>query len=522
MRPHIKEFVGRCSQILNIVEPIVEIGSKRFPAQDKLANLRTLFAGRLFVGCDMDPGPGVDRIEFLEKLTFKDGEVGTFILCDTLEHVRDIDKAMGELSRCLDPQQGILIATSVMLFPVHGFPNDYWRFTPEGFRHLARHFGWVATFYGGDPNLPHTVAVVASHQPLAQAMLERLAKTVSCLSLVPHIVDAKTELIFTSLSTMLVEQARSAGKTALLAEGQMGVLSQEGWILTPGAWIRLALPKLEDVVRLELQESGRIIQAIELSNLNILVGESVEGLPETAFQLNPMPGHERQVTQLEAYLVYGSGEKRMIARSGLGVLLPQADLSHGLTLHSVDHNARDQDPGLARAEHAAKLVNEAHVRGEKVVLDLGCGFRKAGNIGIDAKVGNNDADIVCLLGFEPLPFEEASVDEVVCRDFLEHIPKAVYLESEGKLHYPVIYLIDEVWRVLKPGGIFRSWTPMYPHPEVFQDPTHLSAWTIKSMDYFCGIYPVAQRTYEIRACFEKLEVCEDGFYLFAKLMKPKM
>jgi SAM-dependent methyltransferase len=83
-------------------------------------------------------------------------------------------------------------------------------------------------------------------------------------------------------------------------------------------------------------------------------------------------------------------------------------------------------------------------------------------------------------------------------------------------------LMDEVWRVLKPGGVFRSWTPMYPHPEVFQDPTHLSVWTIKSMDYFCGDYAAAKRIYGIRACFEKVDVREDGFYLFAELRKPIM
>jgi SAM-dependent methyltransferase len=166
------------------------------------------------------------------------------------------------------------------------------------------------------------------------------------------------------------------------------------------------------------------------------------------------------------------------------------------------------------------LVGQLRARGEAIVLDLGCGFRKAGSIGIDATAENTDADLICLLGFDPLPFDDASVDEIVCRDFLEHIPKSVYLESRRRLHYPVMFLMDEIWRVLKPGGLFRSWTPMYPHPEVFQDPTHLSAWTIKSMDYFCGLYPGAKRIYGIQANFEKIVAREEQFYLYAELRKP--
>lgn len=520
MRPHIRDFIDKCSKALPIADPIVEIGSKRFPAQEKLANLRTIFAGRDFVGCDMELGPGVDRIENLESLSFKDGEVGTFILCDTLEHVRDIDKAMAELSRCLDPHHGILIATSVMLFPVHGFPNDYWRFTPEGFRQLGRQFGWVATFYGGDPNLPHTVVMVASHKPIDQFFLERLVATLSYTSLVPHIVDSKTELIFKSLAGMLVQNASSAGQKVLPVMGEMGFLSEEGWILTPGSWVRVALPNMKNVACLEIKVSDSVVQVIESSDVNVLVGDSPEYLTETAFQIKPEIDFENQVTQLEICLVYSSKNKINHARSALGVFMPNADLFNGLILHSVDANVGGQSSSHSMRGQAVILVNEARARGEKVVLDLGCGFRKAGNIGIDAKEGNNDADIVCLLGFEPIPFLDESVDEVICRDFLEHLPKAVYLESKGKLHYPVICLINEVWRVLKPGGIFRSWTPMYPHAELFQDPTHLSAWTLKSMDYFCGVYQVAKKTYEIDACFEKIDVCEDGFYLYAKLRKP--
>lgn len=521
MRPHVRKFVGACSATLELVEPIVEIGSRRHPSQEKLANLRNLFSGRRFIGCDMDPGPGVDRIENLEKLTFDDGEVGTFILCDTLEHVRDLTAAMKELKRCLDPETGVVIATSVMLFPVHGFPNDYWRFTPEGFRELAGDFPWVATYYGGDPNFPHSVAFVACCREPNPATADRLTQMVGQLTPVPHYADAKSEKMFAALGALSLKQARSAGLEELPVVGQMGVLSDEGWVLTPGAWVKVALPRETMADRLELKADSRTAQVVERKDWNCLIEEGAGGLEHTAFQFDPEKEIFSGVVQLELHTVFPSGDSALVARSRPGVILPSADLPHGFILHSVDRQRSDRGKIVgSTTEKAAMLLHDLRSRGESVVVDLGCGFRKSGNIGIDATSDNTNADLICLLGFDPLPFPDGVVDEVVCRDFLEHIPKAVYFESVRRLHYPVMHLMDEIWRVLRPGGVFRSWTPMYPHPEVFQDPTHLSAWTIKSMDYFCGVYAGAKRIYGIQACFEKIEVREDGFYLFAELRKP--
>ena len=39
-----------------------------------------------------------------------------------------------------------------MNFPIHGYPNDYWRFTPEAFRALAADFSRVMIFPAGRKN----------------------------------------------------------------------------------------------------------------------------------------------------------------------------------------------------------------------------------------------------------------------------------------------------------------------------------------------------------------------------------
>ncbi len=154
----IREFVADLDRLVGFPEPIFEFGSMQVePSQD--GDLRSLFPGRAFVGTDMRPGPGVDRVEDLRDLTLEDGEVGTALCLDTLEHCEDPVAACRELARVTGPG-GVAVISSVMLFGIHGYPNDYFRFTPEGFRSMLSGFddAWVAGV--GDPNIPFQVVGV--------------------------------------------------------------------------------------------------------------------------------------------------------------------------------------------------------------------------------------------------------------------------------------------------------------------------------------------------------------------------
>lgn len=83
---------------------------------------------------------------------------------------------------------------------------------------------------------------------------------------------------------------------------------------------------------------------------------------------------------------------------------------------------------------------------------------------------------------EPLPFKDSSVDVITAYDFLEHVPRLLYIDSLRK--YPFIDLMSEIYRMLVPGGIFRAHTPAYPHPEMFVDPTHVNYITEGTVEYF--------------------------------------
>jgi len=139
MRDSVKFFVRMVSEIFDPPQPVVEIGSLQVPGQEGYADLRPLFPNKLYLGIDMCKGLGVDAIADGEQLPIRDASVGTFVIIDTLEHVKLPWKVLDSICRALRPD-GIVIATSVMDFPIHNYPEDYWRFTPEGLKLLLQKF----------------------------------------------------------------------------------------------------------------------------------------------------------------------------------------------------------------------------------------------------------------------------------------------------------------------------------------------------------------------------------------------
>ena len=61
--------------------------------------------------------------------------------------------------------------------------------------------------------------------------------------------------------------------------------------------------------------------------------------------------------------------------------------------------------------------------------------------------------------------------------------------------------MNEVFRVLKPGGIFFAYQPVFPAKSVFQDPTHVNIMSEDTLDfYFCE--KAWARIYGFTGCFE--------------------
>jgi SAM-dependent methyltransferase len=151
--PLTRGFLQDLQRVVALPDPIVEFGALQVEA-DQEGDLRPLFAGRPYTGTDFREGPGVDRVEDLRGLTFGDGEVGTAICLDTLEHCADPPLACRELARVTAPG-GVCVISSVLLFGIHGYPQDFFRFTPEGFKTMLEQ-GFDRTWVGaiGHPDMP--------------------------------------------------------------------------------------------------------------------------------------------------------------------------------------------------------------------------------------------------------------------------------------------------------------------------------------------------------------------------------
>lgn len=126
-------------------------------------------------------------------------------------------------------------------------------------------------------------------------------------------------------------------------------------------------------------------------------------------------------------------------------------------------------------------------------LDLGCGERPKNPyghpklFGVDIRAGLHAPGVdrieAANLSSEPIPFSDNQFDSVSAYDFLEHVPR-VSLNAQGQTHFPFIKLMDEIWRVLKPGGMLYAITPAYPHEKAFRDPTHVNIIAAKTYRYF--------------------------------------
>lgn len=173
MRITLLKLLERLGREVDLPEPVYEFGAFRVPGQRHLPAVRSYFPGKVLVGSDIQPGPGVDEILDLHELALPDSSVGTALLFDTVEHVRDPWRALAELHRCLVPG-GIVIMTSHWYFPIHAYPDDYWRFTASAFRELFRRYTSISVEMFGLARLPHTVIGVASKGPAAPGTEEKL------------------------------------------------------------------------------------------------------------------------------------------------------------------------------------------------------------------------------------------------------------------------------------------------------------------------------------------------------------
>jgi SAM-dependent methyltransferase len=126
-----------------------------------------------------------------------------------------------------------------------------------------------------------------------------------------------------------------------------------------------------------------------------------------------------------------------------------------------------------------------------LVVDFGCGARPRNPLKANKVVGldvfedppfivSDELSYMQVSADGKLPFENSSIDALTAFDVLEHIPR-----QSGNSHTnPFIEIMNEIHRVLRPGGLFLAVTPSFPSGAAFQDPTHVNIISPETYKYF--------------------------------------
>lgn len=128
-------------------------------------------------------------------------------------------------------------------------------------------------------------------------------------------------------------------------------------------------------------------------------------------------------------------------------------------------------------------------------LHIGCGK--------DIMSGYVNLDVVRLPGVdvvhdinEGLPFNDGQFKKIVGKHIIEHVDN-------------IEYVMKELYRILKPGGVLILETPHFTYSNAYVDPTHKQFFAYKSFTYFVDgedknyYFDYGFESVEIRLSFNK-------------------
>ena len=113
--------------------------------------------------------------------------------------------------------------------------------------------------------------------------------------------------------------------------------------------------------------------------------------------------------------------------------------------------------------------------------------RRPGYLSVD-RVPGEHVDIIHDLGCFPYPWADNSVEAILMRHVLEHVDD-------------VRAVLDECWRILRPGGTLEIHVPHFSHFQAMTHPEHRHAFCYNSLAMFTANVgePYTSRLWEQRS-----------------------
>lgn len=140
VRGRVRNYIERHAHKLG--GDVLEVGCRLPSPRCWWAVNRDLAKGK-WLGIDMQPGDNVDQVADIHNLPAEWSGRFSGVLCsEVLEHVARPWIALPKLHEVIQPG-GWIVITTLTAFPIHGFPDDYYRFTQSGLRLLLEDAGFV-------------------------------------------------------------------------------------------------------------------------------------------------------------------------------------------------------------------------------------------------------------------------------------------------------------------------------------------------------------------------------------------
>lgn len=158
MHPSVQNFVGAVVAEHQLAErSVLEVGSL-----DVNGSVRSYFTGA-YHGIDMREGPGVDQVLLASEVwVHYPLSYDVVLSTEVLEHDPEPWLSLASMMHATKPE-GRLILTARGFdergaFPVHGFPQDHFRYSVTGMTCLLERTGWTQVEVEKDPEFPGVFA----------------------------------------------------------------------------------------------------------------------------------------------------------------------------------------------------------------------------------------------------------------------------------------------------------------------------------------------------------------------------
>jgi len=139
VRGRIRAYIERYSHLLGY--DVLEIGSRQHQENAWWLNNRDLAQGA-WLGCDMQEGLNVDVVADIHNPPAEWRGRFTGVLCsEVLEHVARPWLALPKVREVMRPNSWMIV-TTLTSFPIHGYPDDFYRYTASGLTVLLEDAGF--------------------------------------------------------------------------------------------------------------------------------------------------------------------------------------------------------------------------------------------------------------------------------------------------------------------------------------------------------------------------------------------